>query len=237
MKQVAIIALVLLASVALASEPTAYRDGTGVDSPGYDSEQIIKWSQAPWIGGAAIASQYAPNYPFWAESADDFECTDWDPIIKVEWWGDYFNGDPEPPMWFIISFYSNNPGPPSMPDSLLYRIECFDYHEEWDDYYLQYKYWQELPYPFEQAPGHIYWLSIVPALNYPPQWGWCECRPQDYWMDCAVMDFALVGIPRWTPMFDPVALGRWAEMAFVLGGPGAVPVEETTWGSIKAMYH
>jgi hypothetical protein len=235
MKYVVTIALVLVAGVALATTPTAYLEGHGQPSPAYNTDQIIKWVQAPWIDGNAFASQYAPNYPFWAESADDFECIDGEPIIKVEWWGVYYNGEYYPPDFFIISFYDNIPGPPSMPGQLLYQIECWDYHEEWDEYYLQYKYWQELPYPFEQTMGEIYWLSIVAVLNFPPQWGWCECRPEDYWMDCGVMDFALAGVPRWTTLEE--ATGTWAELAFVLGGFGALPVEQTTWGSIKALYH
>jgi hypothetical protein len=34
------------------------------------------------------------------------------PIAAVEWWGDYWNGDPVPPDFFWIRFYTNVPAVP-----------------------------------------------------------------------------------------------------------------------------
>jgi hypothetical protein len=239
MRLAIVLAVVLVASVAFAA-PTAVgpaSNGTGTFE--YESTREIKWEQLPLIGGTAVASQYDPVYPFYAESADDFLCEDGTPITAVEWWGQYWNpGYVISPDYFVIRFYDDVPAPPfSHPGNLLYEEYCYDYNEEYDAYYDQYHYFQDLIVPFEQQPGLIYWVSFQPVLVFSggSQWGWCECDPFYYWQDCGVMDFALLGIPRWTPFTDPLVFGEHRELAFVLHGP-ASPVESSSWGEIKALF-
>jgi hypothetical protein len=239
MRLAIVLAVVLVASVAFAA-PTAIgpaSNGTGVFE--YEPTRDIKWEQLPLVGGTAPAAQYAYDYPFYAECADDFECIDGTPITAVEWWGSYWNpGYVVSPDYFTIRFYDNVPAPPfSQPGDLVYEELCYDYTEEYDAYYDQYHYFCDLAVPFDQMAGMIYWVSVQPALPFltGSQWGWCECDPIYYWMDEGVGEFDVLGIPRWTPFSDPIYIGAYIELAFVLHGP-ASPVENTSWGGIKAMF-
>jgi len=80
----------------------------------WGADGLVKWEQYPLLGGDAYSSQwegYAGGID--SECADDFLCMDPVPIAAIEWWGDYWNGDPIPPYYFIIRFYSDVP--PSSP--------------------------------------------------------------------------------------------------------------------------
>jgi hypothetical protein len=223
------LALVLVASVAFAGlEPSSPSSVAGSGSEfAPRTDYVLKWLQLPLVGGNAYASQLDVCYPFYAECSDDFLCSDPSPITAIDWWGLYWNpGAPPFADHFVIRFYTNNPGPPSTPANLLYEEECTVYTEEWDSYYGQYHYFQELTVPFPQEPGHIYWISIQSVFCYPPQWGWCGAAEQ--WQDFAVQDFALVGIPRWTPLD--------VDLAFSLYTTVPTGVDESSWGSIKALF-
>jgi hypothetical protein len=235
MRLAIILAALLVAGAAFAA-PTLYTDTHGTGTYEYEPGRDIKWAQYPLIGGSALSSQYDWVYPFYSECADDFFCEDGREIVAVEWWGQYWNGSPVPPVAFIIRFYSDFPGPPwSQPLDLLYFYECVNYNEEYDPQYDQYHYFCELYPPFFQEAGNIYWLSVQAVLLFPPQWGWCECDPMYYWNDEAVMDFALLGVARWTPISQIPDIGVYKELAFVLHSPPS-PVEDSTWGGIKALY-
>jgi len=70
-------------------------------------------------------------------------------------------------------FYSDNAG---QPDSLLYS---FNINTTGGEAFLgnysgfpAYTYDVSLTTPFPAAAGTTYWLSVVPTLGFPPQWGW-----------------------------------------------------------------
>ena len=230
--------LVLLAAAAWADLETHSTGGEA--QPGFDwepaKEAVLKWAQLPDLAGEFLASQYAADYPFDARSADDFYCEDGDPIIAIEWWGDYWNpGEPPYADYFVIRFYSDVPGPPySRPGDLRYEEECLVYAEDPDG--GGYHYVQELAVPFEQEAGEIYWISIqaVHLFFAGGQWGWFECLADDYWNDEAVLVFPELGIPEWSPM--TLVTGEYHELAFVLYGQVFSPVEATTWSGVKAMF-
>lgn len=227
------LAVLLVASAAFAV-PTIEGPATaGNGSYQYEPTRDIKWMQLPLVGGSAIASQYDFCDPlFEVKCADDFFCEDGDEIVAVEWWGQYWNGSPFPPAYFTIRFYSDNPGPPSTPAELLYLFECYDYNEEYDPNYDQYHYFCEIP-PFFQEAGNIYWLSVQPALCFPPQWGWCQCAEEYYWNDQGVLKSDYFGVPNWTEI--NILVGYYVEFSFILHSPFS-PVEDSTWGGIKALY-
>jgi len=52
--------------------------------PGHE----LIWSQPP-SGGSAIASQFAPDVPFYAEAADDFVAPVTGSVVHLHWWGMY----------------------------------------------------------------------------------------------------------------------------------------------------
>ena len=235
MRLAIVLAVVMVASVAFAAPTAVGPAGNGTGNFVYEGGRDIKWQQLPFVAANALASQYDYVYPFYAECSDDFECLDGDPITAVEWWGNYWNpGYPPYAEYFVIRFYDNIPAPPfSQPGNLLFEEYCYDYTEEYDATLGIFHYYQELTTPFNQVQGEVYWVSFQAVLVFQPQWGWCECDPQYYWGDEAVMDFALLGYPRWTTMTS--ATGTYYELSFVLHGAPS-PVEDSSWGNIKALY-
>ena len=153
-----VLVLVLLPGVVVAGQtPESYlkRPVTGEYEP--EPTRGVKWAQYPLIGGDAYASQYDTTYPFYAECADDFYCSDGSPITFVEWCGIYWNGVwPPYAQGFVIRFYDNVPGPPSCPGQLLYEDSCYAFVEEWGPYIEQYHYYQFLDEPFQQEVGNTY---------------------------------------------------------------------------------
>lgn len=232
------LAIVFAASTALAS-PVVHGPATpGSGTYQYEPTRDIKWAQLPMIGGVAVSSQYDSEYPFYSECADDFLCGDDDPILAIEWWGDYWNGSPFPPDYFIIRFYANaSASPQGQPlDPALHEEVCYDYDQTYYPEYDQYRYFCEFQYPFFPEAGNIYWASVQAALVWPPQWGWSECGGAYSWNEESVLDFALLGVTRWTPIsMVPGITPTRKDLAFVLHGP-FTPVEDSTWGNIKALY-
>jgi hypothetical protein len=199
-------------------------------------EAVVKWAQLPDPAGDHLASQYASDYPFDARAADDFLCVDGTPIVRVEWWGAYWNpGEPPYAEYFVIRIYSDVPGPPfGHPGDLLYEAGVAEFTEELDG--DVYRYEAPLMTPFEQEAGETYWISIqaVHLFFTGGQWGWKECLPEDHWNAEAVMMFPELGVPDWTTASQ--VIGEYAELAFVLYGEVFNPVESTTWSSVKAMF-
>lgn len=89
------------------------------------ADYSIKWAQYPLLGGSAISSQWEGFVGgLDTECADDFPCNDPVPIAAVEWWGDYWNGDPIPPDVFIIRFYTNVPAGSPVDDTSWSSIKA-----------------------------------------------------------------------------------------------------------------
>jgi hypothetical protein len=231
-RQATAVARVVLAAVVLVAVMTHVGavEAQGVESGGRE----IKRMQLPRVGGISIPSQ-AFGEDVFSEAADDFLWNSAGCVIQLEWWGRY-QGTPVPPIGFVVTFYSDVPGPPfSRPGTQLYTTIVTDYHEQYDDEYDQYHYyhvfWDD---PFYPTPGAIHWVSIQAGLPDVCTWGWCECDPAYYWNDEAVWDSPFSGVARWTPMSE--VYGRHIELAFIIHDDLLVPVEETSWGGVKALF-
>ena len=209
--------------------------------------QLPKWCQFPGED-PALQSQYDTCDGWTGEAADDFLCEDGSEITTIEWWGIHVPPECGTPVSFIIRFYGDIPDPdPSNPDTWsqpgdpLYEEECLSFTEVWDEQYQQYRYAQELPLPFQQEIGTVYWISIQAVVCAPAQgWAWCECDPFYYWNDEAVWRSQNPDpnwfFPNWTPPSVYTGGVYYMELAFCLwSGPGA-PVKESSWGNIKALY-
>jgi hypothetical protein len=241
MRFVIIAALVCFAAVAFGAptmDSPRYQGGGRVWVPLDDPALEVKWVQTPvpYPYGNGLASQDDTCYPFFAQCADDFYCFDGSPIVAVEWWGVYWNPGPPPPpgYFFVIEFWSDDgePYPESSPLQLLYQEPCYVFTEDYDEDYQQYHYTQYLEYPFFQEAGNKYWISIYAFFCYPPQFGWCIGEPP--WGDPANFYSPFFGYPEWTP--SQYVWGVEYDMAFVLYGPSISPVEDSSWGNIKAMF-
>ncbi len=205
------------------------------------TEVDVTWSQDLLEdGGWALASQLATDYPFSAETADDFLCSDWRPIVAVEWWGAYWNpGAPPYADRFIIRFYANDEGARfPRPGALLHVQDCTVYTEDLlPEQSWWYRYYCELDEPFPQEEGGTYWVSIQAVYPWYEggQWGWGECVADDYFGGEGVQVFDAMGVDEWAPLsaLDPYVE---RECAFVLYKDQISPVRDSSWSAIKGLY-
>ena len=136
---------------------------------------VVLYSQ-PWDGlDNAWASQNDTNgFGNFATVYDDFALGGNSNINNVMFTGAYFN----PPVQgnitaWTVSFYANNLG---QPGGLL---QSFNVGGNGNEAFvgnvggfLIYTYSINLTGGFNAAAGTTYWMSVVPDLGFPPQWGW-----------------------------------------------------------------
>jgi len=134
-----------------------------------------------------------------------------------------------PPLYFVVRFYDHNV---DQPGNLLYEHTFSDYAEVWDEDLQTFAYWADIP-PFFIADGNFYWISIQSILSWAQfgQWFWQESDTTV--LEWAVMDFEVLGVPRWTPL--PNAIGKTVDMSIELAAIDT-PVEAKSWGVIKSLY-
>ncbi len=182
--------------------------------------------------------------------ADDWQCIETGNVDDIHFWISWFFDDPMVIQYIDVSIWSNipvGPGGYSIPGNLLWdrRITDFIVAGPWTGNQLWYMpwgevipqphqlYWQinikEIPDPFEQTEGEIYWLAIKMPFNVPQLVGWKTTK--DYFMDHAV----------W---LEPT--GTWLiidgiDFAFVITGNPAPPPEPDltcngtlTWRDVNA---
>lgn len=130
------------------------------------ADQVL-WNQ-PYDGmGQLFASQNDTNgLGNFATTYDNFTVGDGTTITQFQWTGGYFNGDPGQITSWTITIYNDNNGQPGSPilsknyigngnETLLGgSIYSYDIGDSW---------------PVGCKPC---WISFVPDLVFPPQWGW-----------------------------------------------------------------
>jgi len=187
--------------------------------------------------------------------ADDWQCSCTGPVEDIHFWGSWKGGIVGTITAFRISIHANVPGPPSTPGSLLWEREITTFvttppidppgKQGWynpvsgtyitndHDPYFQYNI-TNIPTPFEQHKGTIYWLNIsaVVADTVNTRWGWKSSK--NHFMDDAV--WSPNGLAPWTPMREPPAFTQTLDLAFVITGPNTVCTPTLTqWGLIGLM--
>ncbi len=184
------------------------------------------------IGWDVMATSSYPPPGQGMTLADDWQCSQSGPVTDFHFWGSWKDQDGIPgtddfesPMpWFTIGIWSNNPGPPSTPDTLLWTWEgeipgvpsepptLEGWHDPMAPIPLDVINNDHIPYwrydfivppevqPFFQEQDSIYWLSITANLFNPAayQWGWKNSR--DHFMDDAVW---LDPSGAWVELFEP----------------------------------
>jgi hypothetical protein len=115
------------------------------------------------------------NFVNFATAFDNFTLVGDSLVTGVEWTGLYSNPAQQGTITrFTLQFYSDNGGTPG---ASLYTFTAADSENETflGNYSgnLVYTYSADLSgNPFNVTGGTQYWLSIVPDIAFPPQWGW-----------------------------------------------------------------
>jgi PEP-CTERM motif len=141
-----------------------------------ESSTIIYNQPSNFPSGNVYASQNDPggNGNF-ATIYDNFTLAGGAIIDFVSWQGGYFNPPTLAPIaGFTVTFWSSVANAPGL--SLLAQAIAGTANESFvgSDSNLTptYNYQLNLPVSFTALPATEYWLSIVPNLVFPPQWGW-----------------------------------------------------------------
>jgi hypothetical protein len=170
----AVLLALVVAGSASAVKPLASVQGTGGHSTSpWDLGSSLLYSQNPNFNGA-FASQNDPNgFGNFATSYDNFSLNTSTNITQVQWVGSYFNPPNQAPITsWTLNFYADNGG---VPGNSLYQTtvngtanETFLQNDTLGDPTYLYS----LNVNFAATAGTKYWLSVVPTLGFPPQWGW-----------------------------------------------------------------
>ncbi len=179
----------------------------------------VKWSQPVDLEqGYDIGSYWRLGDPApTTVVADDWRCLDGRPVTDVHWWGSYLTGDTVGLSGFEISIHADVPADalhPSHPGDLLYftilNRQQFQEQFYFADGETVFQYNADLPVPFPQQQGQIYWLDIIGLVDNSTTWGWhTAVRPgPENGLDAAVMLFdysPVVGTPsytQWGALYD-----------------------------------
>jgi len=164
---------------------------------------VVKWLQPPDMNfGVNLVSVDGRIL-----TADDWRCESPKAVTDVHFWGSYLgweaqNPEPDPfppqymPLAFVIRIYEDVPAgidpqvPYSHPGPLMYEATVDKYRQipfghiiREQDIEHKFYYSLDLPEPFEQEEGSVYWISIAAVMpeQAPYPWGW-ETSPV-HWND------------------------------------------------------
>jgi hypothetical protein len=145
------------------------------------SSEVAVFSQAPnYAGLYASQNDTSGGFGAYATSYDNFSLGATTNINMVTWVGGYFN----PPTagtitsW-TVTFYSDNGGQPGSPAASFViggnGGETFLQNDALGDPVYSYS----AAVNFNANGGTQYWLSVVPNIGFPPEWGWTSSSDGD----------------------------------------------------------
>ncbi|MBI4578500.1 MAG: PEP-CTERM sorting domain-containing protein [Planctomycetes bacterium] len=172
--------------------------------------------------------------------ADDWLCTETGPVSDVHFWGSWYGDIVGAISWVQISIHADIPDPDgpgpeySKPGELLwlqvfyptqFTVRPWDTGQQgWYDPNLEYwrrpdhsQTWQynivNIPDPFIQQKGTVYWLDISVESNY-GEWGW-KTSYLHFNDDAVWADYVPGGQTPWQELRDPIT-GQSLDLAFVI---------------------
>jgi hypothetical protein len=172
--------------------------------------------------------------------ADDWKCTETGPVGDIHFWGSWRHDQQYPIQSIHVSIHSDVPADPAIgyshPGDLLWQRDFFPgqwTERRWgtgDQGWLDpntgeavrpdhFGIWQynivDIPDPFTQKRGTIYWLDISVKLpaGVAPWWGW-KTSLQHFNDDAVWSDFVSPTVP-WRELRDPFT-GQSLDLAFVI---------------------
>jgi PEP-CTERM motif len=140
--------------------------------------QILVYSQAPNFAGLYASQNDTGGFGGFATTYDNFSLGSAGVITQVDWVGGYFNPQSLGPITgWQVAFYADNAG---QPGSLISSFGVSN-----SEVFLQFDAIGDPVYSytggvnFAAGAGTTYWLSVVPDLSFPPQWGWTSSSQGD----------------------------------------------------------
>lgn len=162
-------------AIAHVGGPTGPVKGTHSYASVLKNSPILYFQNPDFNGALSSQNDTTGGFGNFATVYDNFTLGSTSNIDEVQWVGSYFN----PPVQgvitgFTLNFYADAAGQPggllasySGPGAFGETFLGFD--NAGDPTFL---YDGLLGTPFAAAAGTQYWMSLVPDLGFPPQWGW-----------------------------------------------------------------
>lgn len=203
------------------------------------TESETKWLQTPDLSpnGIDVDATMELAEPIWPPQilADDFNCTESEPITDISIWGSWFNdempyGDPIA-VEFTLCIYSDDPCGPSgwsEPNELLWRMDfpagAFTVEYAWEgpegyfnpcmpEYYLE-NHWNAWKYNFHIDPCEAFIQQGDP------------CEPTVYWLAVQARPIPMEEPPPWPIRFGwKTSIERWNDDAVWTIGEEGLPYE------------
>jgi hypothetical protein len=146
--------------------------GLGVSAPA--RADLTLYNQATDYNGALASQNAVGSFGNFATTYDNFTLGTASTIDSVTWVGSFFMGSPSAISGFTVQIEADNHG---QPGTVLASTavsgnagQTFLRTDNVGD--PTYSYSLSLATPFGVTAGTQYWLSIVPTIGFPPQWGW-----------------------------------------------------------------
>jgi hypothetical protein len=147
--------------------------------PGWGA-QVLDYAQNPNFQGLYASQNDTTLFGQFAQSYDNFSLGSAGTLTEVQWVGGYYNPQSLGPiMSWNVGFYANNAGQPGG------LISSFTIAGNGSESFLQLDalgdptYLYTATVNFAAGAGTTYWLSVVPSLAFPPQWGWTSSSTGD----------------------------------------------------------
>ena len=151
-----------------------------VAAPAFASEVLVYAQNPDFLGLVASQNDTSGTFGAFATSYDNFTLGTATAVNAVQWIGGYFNPQSLGPITqWTVSFYADSSG---QPGGLL---SSFVIAGNGSETFLQFDtlgdptYLYTASVVFNAAAGTTYWLSVVPDLAFPPQWGWTTSSQGD----------------------------------------------------------
>jgi hypothetical protein len=174
----AVITAVLLMLVATgsasANKPLSEVQGSGsrqASAPWVAASLL--YAQDPDFNGAFSSQNDTNGMGNFATVYDNFTLGTATSLTQVQWVGSYFNPAQQGNITaFTLTFWSDNAGQPGS------ALATFNVNGTNNESFLGLDnigdptYLYTMDVDFAAAAGTQYWLSVVPDLGFPPQWGW-----------------------------------------------------------------